>query len=59
MYDSISFLLANVRSYLPKKDLIEAVLDDSSADIAIFTESWLTANIDTRELLFEAFNATD
>lgn len=38
---TLSVLLANVRSYLPKKEAIEALLLDNNTEVAIFTESWL------------------
>lgn len=48
---SISVLLTNIRSYFPKKDAVEAILDDNRTDIAIFTETWLTSDIRNDELL--------
>lgn len=50
---SVSVLLTNIRSYFPKKDAVEAILDDNSTDIAIFTETWLTPDIQNDELLHE------
>lgn len=47
-------VLSNVRSYLPKKEIVEALLQDSDTDFAIFTESWLTPDIESDELLQDA-----
>lgn len=47
----MAFVLANIRSYLPKRESVEAFLDDHGTDIAIFTESWLSDNISDEELL--------
>lgn len=46
-------MLANVRSYLPKKEAFVAILEDNSTDIAILTETWLTASIRNEELLHD------
>lgn len=44
-------MLTNVRSYLPKRETVEALLEDNSTDLAIFTESWLNPDIQDNELL--------
>lgn len=44
-------LLANVRSFIPKKESVEAILQDNNTDIAVFTETWLTTGIRDDELL--------
>lgn len=44
-------MLTNVRSYMPKKETVEALLEDNSTDLAIFTESWLNPDIQDNELL--------
>lgn len=43
--------MANVRSYMPKKDTVVSILDDNNTDMAIFTESWLSSDINDTELL--------
>lgn len=43
--------MTNIRSYLPKKEIVETVLEDHNTDIAVFTESWLTPDIQDAELL--------
>lgn len=47
----MAVLIANVRSYLPKKDAVESLLNDNNTDVAIFTESWLQPHIADHELL--------
>lgn len=47
----MSAILTNVRSFLPKKEAVEALLDDNCTDLAVFTESWLTPDVDNHELL--------
>lgn len=37
-----------------KKDIAEAFLYDNHSDIAIFTESWLTSDVENHELLDDA-----
>lgn len=40
-----------MRSYLPKKEALEALLLDNNTEVAIFNESWLNENTQCNEIL--------
>lgn len=46
---AVSF--ANIRSILPKRDLVCSLIDDNKSNILVFTETWLNPDITDDEIL--------
>lgn len=43
--------MSNIRSILPKRDELQSLLDATETDIIALTETWLTPNIESFEIL--------
>lgn len=48
--DNVSVLFTNIRSVVPKKEDLCSIIDSSSADIVVLTETWLTSKIRNSEI---------
>lgn len=46
----LSILYANVRSLIPKRDSLSAIINDTDADIILLSETWLSDKIASCEL---------
>lgn len=46
----LSILYANIRSLIPKRDRLSALINDTDADIILLSETWLSDQIATSEL---------
>lgn len=47
----LSFLLANIRSVIPKRDALCSLIGSSSCDVLLLTETWLNTSVDNSEIL--------
>nr|VZI50477.1 unnamed protein product [Spirometra erinaceieuropaei] len=51
----LTFFYTNVQSILPKLDELKIDIYDLSPDVASLTETWLSENVDDRELMLPGF----
>lgn len=53
---SLSIIYANVRSFLPKRDLVSSRVLSTGGDILLLTETWLSSDVTDREVLTDLPN---
>lgn len=47
----LSLSFTNIRSILPKRDLVGSLIDDTNSDILAFTETWLHPDVNDNEII--------
>lgn len=55
---SLSVIFTNIRSFLPKRDVISNLVSSSSSNILVLSETWLHSDISDHEVLADLPNFT-